>query len=55
MTEKERNQNIKYMEYAIHSNELEGQKYTDKEKDFLMSVAEEKISIEEAIKTILNK
>ncbi|WP_302463337.1 antitoxin VbhA family protein [Phocaeicola plebeius] len=53
MTEKEKN--IKAMEYAIHSNELEGHKYTDKEKDFLMSVAEEKIFIEEAVKIILKK
>lgn len=55
MTEKEKQKRMEAMKYAIHSNELEGHKYTDKEKDFLMSVAEEKISIEEAIKTILNK
>lgn len=55
MTENEKQKRMEAMKYAIHSNELEGYKYTDKEKDFLMSVAEEKISIEEAIKTILNK
>ena len=55
MTEKEKQKRMEAMKYAIHSNELEGHKYTDKEKDFLMSVAEEKISIEEAVKIILKK
>lgn len=53
MTEKEKN--IKAMEYAIHSNELEGHKYTDKEKDFLMSVACDELTVEEAVKIILKK
>lgn len=53
MTEKEKQKRMEAMKYAIHSNELEGHKYIDKEKDFLMSVAEEKISIEEAVKIIL--
>lgn len=55
MTEKEKQKRMEAMKYAIHSNELEGHKYTNKEKDFLMSVAEEKISIEEAVKIILKK
>ena len=50
MTENEKQKRMEAMKYAIHSNELEGHKYTDKEKDFLMSVAEEKIFIEEAKK-----
>lgn len=47
--------NKKMMEYAIHTNEIEGYEYTDTEKTFLMSVAEEKITVEEAIKSFLNK
>ena len=55
MTEKEKQKRIEAMKYAIHSNELEGHKYTDKEKDFLMSVACDELTVEEAVKIILKK
>lgn len=55
MTEKEKQKRMEAMKYAIHSNELEGHKYTDKEKDFLMSVACDELTVEEAVKIILKK
>lgn len=43
------------MEYAIHSNVLEGYVYTEEQIEFLMSIAEGKITVEEAIKIISEK
>lgn len=43
------------MEYAIHSNELEGNDFTEKEIEFLLKVALGEISIEKAIKEIIKK
>lgn len=43
------------MEYAIHSNVLEGYVYTEEQIEFLMNVAEGKITVEEAIKIISEK
>ncbi|NME35171.1 MULTISPECIES: antitoxin VbhA family protein [Fusobacterium] len=47
--------NIEAMSYAIHSNELAGFVYTKEELAFLSDVAEEKITVEEAIEIIKNK
>ena len=41
------------MQYAIHTNELEGFVYEPEEIEFLMNVAEGKMSIEEALKIVL--
>lgn len=43
----------KHMQYAIHTNELEGFVYEPEEIEFLMNVAEGKMSIEEALKIVL--
>lgn len=43
------------MEYAIHSNELEGNDFTEKEIEFLLKVALGEISTEKAIKEIIKK
>lgn len=46
---------IEAMEYAIHTNELEGHIFTEKDIEFLMSVAEGKMTVEEAIKLIIQE
>ena len=43
------------MEYAIHSNELEGNDFTEKEIEFMLKVALGEISTEKAIKEIIKK
>lgn len=43
------------MEYAIHSNELEGNDFTEKEIEFLLKIALREISTEKAIKEIIKK
>lgn len=47
--------NKEAMEYAIHSNELAGHVFTEEEIEFLMSVAEGKITVEKAIEEIKNR
>ena len=48
-------ESISSMEYAIHSNELEGNDFTEKEIEFLLKVALGEISTEQAIKEIIKK
>ena len=46
---------ISSMEYAIHSNKLEENDFTEKEIKFMLKVALEEISTEKAIKEIIKK
>ena len=43
------------MLYAIHSNEIEGHIFTDEEREYLMQIADGKISVNTALKKILRK
>ena len=43
------------VEYAIKTNELEGAVYTEDDKKFLFSVADGKITIEEALQKTIEK
>lgn len=53
MTKKDIEKNKELMEYAIHTNELEGHIFTEEDIEFLMSVAEGKMTVKKAIKIIL--
>lgn len=55
MTKEEIEKNRKLMEYAIHTNVLEGHVFTDEDIEFLMSVAEGKMTVEKAIEEIKNR
>lgn len=52
MTKKDIEKNKKLMEYAIHTNELEGHVFTEEDVEFLMNVAERKMTVEKAIKIV---
>lgn len=47
--------NRELMEYAIHTNVLEGHTFTEEDIEFLMNVAEEKMTVEEAINIVLER
>lgn len=47
--------NREMMKYAMHSNEIEGHIFTDEEREYLMKVADSKISVNTALKKILRK
>ncbi len=55
LTKEEIEKNRELMKYAIHTNVLEGYVFTEENINFLMSVAEGKMTIEEAIKIVLEK
>lgn len=47
--------NKKMMKYAMHTNEIEGYNYTEDERNLLMAVAEEKITVKKALEIFLKK
>ena len=55
MTKEKIEKNRELMEYAIHTNELEGHTFTEEDIEFLMNVAEGKMTVEEAINIVLEK